>query len=61
MLGRIKVAEYGDAERFANGLDSMMHNEHVRVMQYGPSSRDGYYYIVYESRHEGSPHEVRKR
>ena len=61
MVGRVKVAEYVNVERFEDALDSMIHNERVRVIQYGPGSRDGYYYIVYESRYEGSPHEVRNR
>lgn len=57
-MGRRKVKEYPGPESFADGLDSMAHNERVRVMQYG-SLGDGCYYIVYESIHEGSPHEVR--
>ena len=57
-LGRIKVAEYVNAERFQDALDSMVHNHRVKVLQFGPRA-DGYY-IVYDSIHERSPREGRK-
>jgi len=56
LMGKIKVKEYPGPTTFGEGLDEMLHNDRVRVLQYG-SLDDGVYYVVYESLHEASPHE----
>jgi len=61
-VGRIKVIEFEGPNRtkdFEKELDSQMHNERVRIMQYGVIIDK--YYIIYESIHEGSPYAMRKR
>lgn len=56
-MGRIKIKEFMKRDEFADELDSQNQNERVRTIQFG--TRNGLYYIVYESIHEGSPHKVR--
>ena len=56
-MGKIKVVEFPGSDSFGRALDSKLHNERVKVLQYGPLA-DGCYYVVYESLHESSPHEI---
>lgn len=53
-MGRTKIKEFMDADKFADELDSQTHNERIRTIQFGV--RQTGYYILYESIYEASPH-----